>query len=138
MSAPMTGPARYLLALLGVVCVGLAVLGVLLPGLPATIFLILASWCFTRSCPWLEERLFRLRLLRPYVRIVRGDEPLSPRARVASAAMMWLAIAISLLVLHAGDDLALWLAAVLVGAGLVGSFAIARFRRAPAAARVRS
>ena len=127
----MTRATRYLLALLGLVNVGLAVLGVFLPGLPTTIFLILASWCFARSCPWLEERLFKMRVLQPYVRIVRGEEPLSPRARIASAVLMWTAITISLIVLRANGGLAPWLAAVIIGAGLVGSVAIARFRRAP-------
>jgi uncharacterized membrane protein YbaN (DUF454 family) len=133
----MTRATRYLLALLGLVNVGLAVLGVILPGLPTTIFLILASWCFTRSCPWLEERLFRMRLLRPYVRLVRGEEPMSPRARVVSAALMWTAIVVSLLVLRANGHLGPWLAATLVGAGLVGSVVIYRFRREPAPVRAR-
>jgi uncharacterized membrane protein YbaN (DUF454 family) len=131
----VTRTTRYLLALLGLANVGLAIVGALLPGLPATIFLIFASWCFTRSCPWLEERVFRLRLFRPYVKIVRGEEPLSLRARIASAALMWAAIGLSLLVLSARDALAPWLAAVLVAAGIIGSTVIARFRRTPAPVR---
>jgi uncharacterized membrane protein YbaN (DUF454 family) len=134
----MTRASRYLLALLGLVNVGLAVVGVILPGLPTTIFLILASWCFTRSCPWLEERLFRLRILRPYVRLVRGEEAMSPRARVISTALMWTAIAISLFVLRASGRLGPWLAAVLIGAGLVGTVVIYRFRREPVPVRARS
>jgi len=125
----VTRATRYLLALLGLVNAGLGILGVFVPGLPTTIFLILASWCFTRSCPWLEERLFRLRLLRPYVKLAKGEESLSPRARIASAALMWTAIAVSLLVLRAGDILTPWLAAILILAGIVGTVVIARFRR---------
>lgn len=125
----MPRATRFLFALLGLISVGLAILGVLLPGLPTTIFLIAASWCFTHSCPWLEERLFRMRILRPYVKIMRGDEPMSPRARIASTALMWTAIVISLVVLRAGGGLAPWGAATLIGAGLIGSVVIARFRR---------
>jgi uncharacterized membrane protein YbaN (DUF454 family) len=134
-SVRMTRATRYLLAFLGLAFVGLGILGVLLPGLPTTIFLILASWCFARSCPWLEERLFRLPLLRPYVRIVRGEEPLSPRARIVSAVLMWTAITVSLAVLRGNGGPAPWLAATLIGSGLVGSVAIARFRRSPVPAR---
>jgi len=131
----MTRLARYLLALLGLASVGVGILGVFVPGLPTTVFLLVASWCFTRSCPWLEERIFRLRALRPYVRIVKGDEPLSPRARIASAAMMWTAIAVSLLLLRARDGAGPIAAAALIGSGLVGSVAIARFRRVAPAGR---
>ena len=60
-----TVPRRLLLAGAGVLAVGLAALGVVVPGLPTTVFLIAASYCFARSCPWLEERLLRNRPFAP-------------------------------------------------------------------------
>ncbi len=58
---------RWLLVAGGVTLVGIGAVGVFLPGLPTTIFLLGASWCFTRSCPWLEERLIRIPLFRPFL-----------------------------------------------------------------------
>ena len=43
----------------------LGVLGAIVPGLPATPFLLLASFCFARSSPRLNDALLRSRLIGP-------------------------------------------------------------------------
>jgi hypothetical protein len=53
--APLSTPIRWLLIAAGTVCVGLGVLGAMLPGLPSTVFFIVAIACYTRS----SERLYR-------------------------------------------------------------------------------
>jgi hypothetical protein len=54
-----TGVRRFLYVAAGLVCVGLAYLGVLLPGLPATPWVLLAGYCFARSSARLESWLKR-------------------------------------------------------------------------------
>ena len=57
---PVAGGLRRVAFLgAGLLCVGLAYLGVLLPGLPATPWVMLASYCFARSSPRLERWLKR-------------------------------------------------------------------------------
>jgi len=53
---------RGLHGLLG--CVGRGLIGVIRPGLPISIFLIAASYLFTRSSPALNERVHHIRVLR--------------------------------------------------------------------------
>ena len=86
---------RWIYALLGVVSVGVGFVGVFVPGLPTTIFLILASYLFTRSCPWLEEKLVQAPVFKPYLRYVYGERVMPLRARVVTIGMIWTASGIS-------------------------------------------
>lgn len=63
MSSPRVVPAvglrRWLYVSAGLGCVGLAYLGVFVPGLPTTPWVLLAGYCFARSSPRLEAWLKR-------------------------------------------------------------------------------
>jgi uncharacterized membrane protein YbaN (DUF454 family) len=54
--SPSSGPlTRFLWIVAGLGCVALGGVGVVVPGLPSTIFFIGAAACFTRSSPGLER-----------------------------------------------------------------------------------
>ena len=109
---------------MGLLAVGLAALGVVVPGLPTTVFLIVASYCFARSWPSLEARVLRSRLFAPYLRAIDGGAPMPRRARIAALVMMWTSVGASLWMLGAAGRLPAWLAAVIVAAALAGTVAI--------------
>ena len=125
----LRSPRRLALAGLGVVCVGLGFLGVFVPGLPTTVFLIAATYLFTRSCPWLEERLVRARVFRPFLPYVRGDRPMPTRARVVAIAMMWTAVTISVATLAIASRAFLPVCVAIVVAAVVGTVVIVRVAR---------
>jgi len=53
----------WLLLDIGWMCVGLGFIGVFVPGLPTTIFLLVAAWCFFRSNERAHAWLLEHRLL---------------------------------------------------------------------------
>jgi hypothetical protein len=138
---PITNPRlprdramRWLLAICGVVSVAIGGVGVIVPGLPTTVFLLIGSWCFARSCPWLEQRLIRNRFFAPYLRYLDGDTPMPMRARIAIIGIMWTFVAISVFTMINADMAPIWPALVVVAA-VVGTVVVLRYRLRPGRTR---
>ncbi len=119
-------PQRLLLAAVGVLCVGLAAIGVFVPGLPTTIFLILATYLFTRSCPWLEERLIRNRLFAPFLGYLDGSAPMPMKAKLATMCIMWAFVTLSVLLLGRGLEAQNWVIFIPPVGAVVGTWFIMR------------
>ncbi len=120
---------RWLLAAAGVILVGVGAAGVFLPGLPTTVFLLGASWCFARSCPWLEERLIRVPLFRPFLVYLDRDARMPKRVVAWTLVVMWLAIGLSVALLGFGADPSPLLAATIAVLGIIGSVVVLRLSR---------
>lgn len=82
-----------ILTLFGLLCVGLATIGVFVPLLPTTPFLLLAIWFFMRSKPEYKQRILDNKLLGPYVRGYMSGFTTSQKVRTLT--LMWLVLAIS-------------------------------------------
>jgi uncharacterized membrane protein YbaN (DUF454 family) len=80
------GPARWLWFAGGMVCVGLGGLGVVVPGLPTTVFFILAAACFARSNPRFEQWVLDLPRIGRLVRDHRAGLGMPRRAKVLAVA----------------------------------------------------
>ena len=49
---------KYLYQALGFLCVGIAYIGFVTPGIPFSIFLVVAAWAFAKSSPKMEAWLY--------------------------------------------------------------------------------
>lgn len=68
---------RTVFVVLGLICVGLGMLGLLLPLLPTTPFLLLATYLFARSSDRWHQWLLSHRRLGPYIHAFRGNAGLT-------------------------------------------------------------
>jgi len=92
-----TGPGwlRFVLLGIGFASLGVGVIGLVLPGVPGAVFLILAAWCFTRSSPRFEAWLLDHPRLGPPVRQWRESGAIPRPAKwfaCLSMAASWLLI----------------------------------------------
>jgi len=117
---------RWLLVTAGVALVGIGAVGVIVPGLPTVVFLLGASWCFARSCPWLEDRFIRIPLFKPFFIYLDNGARMPRRVVIWTLVVMWTAIGISSILVGTGSNPRPVLAAVIGVAGLVGSFFVIR------------
>ena len=89
---------RPLFFVCGVVMTVLGVIGYLTPGLPGTIFLILAAGCFTRSSPKLENWLLNHPKLGPSVVAWRENGAIPRKIKYIAIGSMTVSFVIVLLV----------------------------------------
>lgn len=87
---------RGLLIILGWLAVVLATLGVVLPLLPTTPFLLLAAWCFARSSPRFHHWLLHRSWFGPYLRHWQQHCALPPGAKWKAVLVIVLTFACSL------------------------------------------
>ena len=80
---------KIFLAILGCAAFVLGVVGIFVPLLPTTPFLLLAAWAFCRSSPRLYDRLLAHPCLGAYVRNFREYRAIPLRAKIISIALMW-------------------------------------------------
>lgn len=70
----------------------IGVIGIFLPILPTTIFLILASYCFVKSSPKANEWLRNHKILGAYLKNYQDKSGLTVKAKVFNLIFLWLMI----------------------------------------------
>ena len=85
---------RIFYLVLGCISVVLGTIGIFVPGLPTTPFVLLASWCFYRSSPRLQTWLLQS-FLGKYIREYKEKGGITTRKRVSIILLMATMVAIS-------------------------------------------
>ena len=118
---------RFLWVGLGCLFVGLGAIGAVVPGMPTTVFLVLAAACFIRSSQRLYDWLISNKTFGPYLKDYREGKGIPRRAKVLALSMI--VIFVSFAVFYAIEATQI---KVLVGLiGLIGFLFV--FFKVPAA-----
>lgn len=109
---------KALLIFFGTVCVGLGVMGMFLPLMPTTVFLLMAAYCYSRSSDKFHDWLLNNRWLGKYIKNYKSGQGISIRQKVTTIAILWASIGFSIWFVGAAFWPTLFLAAVLIGVTL--------------------
>lgn len=89
--------AKYFYLVTGFILVAIGVIGIFLPLLPTTIFLILASMCFLKSSPRANEWLRNHKILGGYIDNYQNKTGLTRNCKIANIITLWTSISLSAL-----------------------------------------
>ena len=83
---------RALLIACGTLSLALGILGIFLPLLPTTVFLLMAAACYARSSERFYQRLINDRWLGGYIRNHREGRGMRRRDKAITLVMLWVGI----------------------------------------------
>jgi uncharacterized protein len=106
----MTDIRKYILITLGTIFVVLGAIGMFLPLMPTTVFLLLAAYCYSRSSERFYNWLITNRWCGEYIRNWREGRGMTAAHKVKALVLLWASIAFS--TWFTGGKL--WLTAILV------------------------
>ncbi len=94
----------------GSISVGLGIIGIFLPVLPTTPFLLLAAFCYSRGSNVLHRKLLENPILGDYIRNYQEGNGIPLAQKIISISFLWLTIGGSILFVKP----ALWLSLLLL------------------------
>jgi uncharacterized membrane protein YbaN (DUF454 family) len=130
-AGPVGGARRIVFLAVGMLSLATGVIGMFVPLLPTTCFLLLATWCFARSSPRLHRWMHENRWFGEYLSDYRAGRGIPRTLKVSSLSLMWLTIGAS--IAFAISSLWVRLALLAIALGVTIHVVSLRDSRAPAA-----
>lgn len=114
--------ARLLYGAAGWISLALGIIGVFVPGLPTTPFVLLAAACFSKASPRMHQWLINHRLLGPFIRNWEEHRSLTMRTKCLAIGTMVIMLSISAWHLSGRP----WMQASILMLGAIGAFCVLR------------
>ena len=116
---------KKLIALFGLISLGLGILGAFLPLLPTTPFILLSAALFAKSSDRLHHYLLEHKIFGPMIRDYNENKSISLKTKVISLSTMWASILYATFFVASGK---IWLQALLLCIAIGVSIHILRFK----------
>lgn len=91
---------KYMLIIVGVLSLGLGTIGIILPLLPTTPFLLLSAFCFMKSSVRLHDWLIGHKILGRYIYNYITYHAIPKKTKVISILLLWLSLTVSILLVQ--------------------------------------
>lgn len=111
----MTLIKKYLLILMGTLSLVLGIIGIFIPVLPTTPFLLLSSFCYLRSSKRMYNWLIHHKILGSYIYCYLTYKAIPQKTKVRTILFLWSTLIISMLLI---ESLHLRIFLLLVGLGV--------------------
>ncbi len=89
--------SNVFLIIVGTMSIVLGVVGIIIPMLPTTPFVLLGAACYVRSSPRLYSWLINNRWLGTYIKNYHEGNGLSLKAKVSTLTLLWISIGYSII-----------------------------------------
>ena len=114
--AQLSKTKKTVILVIGFICLALGILGIVVPLLPTTPFLLLAAACFVRASDRLYQWLINHKLFGLYIRNYREHRAISLKIKISSIALLWITILFSMV--YIVDSLAVRVILAIIGIGV--------------------
>lgn len=106
------GPKRGLFIVAGTICLALGALGIILPLLPTTPFLLLSAACYLRGSDRMYQWLLNNKWFGTYIRNYREGKGIPLRGKISALIFLWATISYTAIFVISVDTIRLVLFAI--------------------------
>ncbi len=111
---------KVLFITLGTLSLIIGIIGIVVPGLPTTTFLLITAALYVRSSERLYNWLLNHRILGKYIREYRKNKAISKKTKIYSISLMWIMILISAFIIIEINYVRL----ILLACGIIGTIIV--------------
>lgn len=104
---------KYLLIIGGSISLIFGIIGIFLPVLPTTPFLLLAAYCYIRSSKKLYQWLINNKILGDYIYIYMNYKAVLKSTKIYATVFLWLSLIVSMMIIETW-----WIHIILLSVGI--------------------